>query len=239
VAFFELGNRQSAAVTAEIVKPSHGRITMPLADRTGRRSAVAVLDVFRANPSDQRVLVNGCLGFLTHACDSELRQGPFGKPLVLGSANPLALFVEQRRAPFRAGQRVVPAVGLLPVSGRPGRLSTFFSRSSHAQIVTFKISMNLSLANERQRKSEHGHVETNEMGQGRHKPHVLKSPTSLAWLGPRLPPAADRLAAEKAGDRSRLRHYQCAASASVGRFWWRGARADREAPALDPQDSVG
>ena len=130
VRFFQFGDRQSTAVLAEIIEIADGAVAVAGAQRFRGDAPLAVLDVFRADAGHQPSSIVRRLAVGVAQLDASQR--PLGGSLVLLASDPLAVFVQQRHAPFRPGRRVVPAIGLLPEPSGTVPSAALFATSSHA-----------------------------------------------------------------------------------------------------------
>jgi hypothetical protein len=114
----ELGHWQRAAVAAKVIEISNRGRPMALAQFAGRHAALAVLEVFGADSGHEPLFV----GRIASLCPVGighfgLRECPLSSLLDPFAANTLPFAVEMRDPLLGARQRVISAIGLLPVPG--------------------------------------------------------------------------------------------------------------------------
>src|SRR5947208_95320 len=103
---------------------------MSRADRTGRDAAGAILQILRADLGDEPILGDRrCRVLRSSGRELDARQRELRGAFVLWTANAPAFVVEERYALLGAWQRVVPAIGLLPVPGGAVSLAAGFLAS--------------------------------------------------------------------------------------------------------------
>ncbi len=116
------GNRQGAAVFAEVVEPSRSIVAVPLAQGMVDHAPLAILEIFGADPGHQPVLVPGRPARVRGVGYLHLGQGRLGGLLVPLASDPLTAVVEKWHPLLRAGRGVVPAIGLFPMHARRNRV---------------------------------------------------------------------------------------------------------------------
>ena len=116
VAPFKLRDRQGAAIAAQIIKPAHPIVAVTPANRSFGVSLLAILDALETDTyyKPRNTRKNGV--FSTGPTELLLGQGEFRRFPISFAANPLSLFVRERRTLLRSRYCVVTGVGLRPAS---------------------------------------------------------------------------------------------------------------------------